>query len=72
MTVGRTRTRRVISPADFVSDVRISAVLEAQISDCIVSTGEVDRDLAVEADSNMLFEAPDFAAIVSGARSPIE
>ena len=49
--------RRVISLADFLGDVRISALLEATVTGCIFSVGEVANDLAIDVDANMLFAA---------------
>jgi signal transduction histidine kinase len=49
--------RRVISLADFVGDVRISALLEAKVTGCIFSVDEVAKDLAIDVDANMLFAA---------------
>jgi signal transduction histidine kinase len=41
----------------FVADVKISASLEAQARDCILTVGEVDPDLAIDVDPEMLFSA---------------
>jgi signal transduction histidine kinase len=49
--------RRVISLADFVGDVRISALLEGKVTGCRFSVGEVAKELAIDVDENMLFAA---------------
>ena len=48
---------RLISLADFVADVGISAGLEARTRRCTLTINEVDPALAVEADREMLFSA---------------
>jgi signal transduction histidine kinase len=48
---------RVISLANFVADIRISASLEAQARKCIFTVGEVDPQLALEVDREMLCSA---------------
>ena len=47
----------LISLADFVADVGISAGLEARTRRCILTIKEVDPTLAVEVDREMLFSA---------------
>jgi signal transduction histidine kinase len=56
-TAGMPPRRRVISLADFMGDVNISATLEAEAAGCIFTLGEVNKDLAVGVDPNMLFAA---------------
>jgi K+-sensing histidine kinase KdpD len=56
-TAGMRPRRKVISLADFVGDVSISATLEAKVSGCIFSVGDVNKDLAVDVDSDSLFAA---------------
>ena len=46
---------RLISLADFVADVRISASLEAQARGCRFTVGDVDAGLALDVDREMLF-----------------
>jgi len=48
---------RLISLADFLADVRISASLEAHARHCIFTVGEVDPLLALRVDREMLFSA---------------
>jgi signal transduction histidine kinase len=54
---GLARRRRLVSLADFIADVRISAGLEAQTRGCTLNVGPVDASLAVEIDREMLFSA---------------
>jgi signal transduction histidine kinase len=54
---GLARRRRLVSLADFIADIRISAGLEAQTRGCKLSVGPVDSSLAVEIDREMLFSA---------------
>jgi signal transduction histidine kinase len=48
---------RLMSLADFVADVGISAGLEARTRRCILTINDVDPTLAVQADREMLFSA---------------
>jgi signal transduction histidine kinase len=48
---------RLISLADFIADVKISASLEAQTRKCGFIVGDVDTGLAVDVDREMLFSA---------------
>jgi signal transduction histidine kinase len=48
---------QLISVADFISDVKISASLEADIYECRLSVSVIDPTLAVDADRDMLFSA---------------
>jgi len=48
---------RLISLADFVADVKISASLEAHARECEFTVGDVDRELALDVDREMLFSA---------------
>lgn len=47
----------LISVAAFISDITISASLEAQARQCKLTVSEVDKRLAVDADRDMLFSA---------------
>jgi signal transduction histidine kinase len=47
----------LISLADFVADIRISASLEAQARRCSFIVGDVDAGLALDVDREMLFSA---------------
>jgi hypothetical protein len=46
-----------MSLADFVTDVKISASLEAQARQCNFTVGNVDRRLAIDVDREMLLSA---------------
>jgi signal transduction histidine kinase len=49
--------RHLVSLADFVADVRISASLESQSRACILTVGDVDAGLALDVDREMLLSA---------------
>ena len=49
--------RRVISLADFIEDVRLSASLEAQTRNCIFVVEAVDTSLGICVDEDLLFSA---------------
>ncbi|MEJ1963453.1 MAG: HAMP domain-containing sensor histidine kinase [Gammaproteobacteria bacterium] len=57
VAAGMPARHRLISLADFVADVRISASLEAQARHCVFTVGEVDPLLALKVDREMLFSA---------------
>ena len=48
---------KLISVANFVADVKISASLEAQARECSFAVGDVDTGLALDVDPDMLFAA---------------
>jgi signal transduction histidine kinase len=48
---------RLISLADFIADLAVSAQLEAQAHHCTLTVAQVDTQLAVDADRDMLFSA---------------
>lgn len=48
---------KLISLADFIADVKISASLEAEVYGCALNVGVIDPSLAVDADRSMLFSA---------------
>jgi signal transduction histidine kinase len=48
---------QLISLADFIADVRITASLEAQTRRCRFTVSDVDKELAVVVDRDMLFSA---------------
>jgi signal transduction histidine kinase len=48
---------QLISLADFIGDVRITASLEAQTRRCRFTVSDVDKELAVVVDRDMLFSA---------------
>lgn len=57
ITAGMPPRARLISLAEFVADVRISASLEAHARECNFTVGDVDRELALDVDREMLFSA---------------
>lgn len=54
VTAGMLPRRQLVSLADFVSDVKISASLEAHSRGCIFSVNDVDAVLALDVDREML------------------
>jgi signal transduction histidine kinase len=57
ITAGMPPRAQLISLADFVADVKISASLEAHARECKFTVGDVDRLLALDVDREMLFAA---------------
>jgi signal transduction histidine kinase len=57
MNAGMPPRYQLISVADFISDVKISASLEADIYECRLIVPVIDPTLAVDADRDMLFSA---------------
>jgi signal transduction histidine kinase len=57
VAAGMLPRRQLVSLADFVSDVRISASLEAHSRGCTFTVGEVDSMLALDVDREMLLSA---------------
>jgi signal transduction histidine kinase len=57
ITAGMPPRAQLISLADFVADVKISASLEAHARECKFAVGDVDRELALDVDREMLFSA---------------
>jgi signal transduction histidine kinase len=57
VTAGMPARPNRISLADFIADVGISASLEARTRECKFTVCDVDKDLAVDADQDMLFSA---------------
>ena len=57
MTAGMPARYQLFSVADFISDAKISAALEADAYECRLTVSEIDRTLAVDADRDMLFSA---------------
>lgn len=54
VAAGMPPRRQLVSLADFVADVKISASLEAQARGCIFTVAAVDTELAVDVDQEML------------------
>jgi signal transduction histidine kinase len=57
IAAGMPPRHRLMSLADFISDIKISASLEAQSRGCIFTVGDVDSQLALDVDREMLFSA---------------
>jgi signal transduction histidine kinase len=57
VTAGMPARPNRISLADFIADVGISASFEARTRECKFTVCDVDKDLAVDADRDMLFSA---------------
>ena len=57
MAAGMPPRHQLISLADFISDVKISASLEARSRECIFTVNDVDAQLALDVDRDMLFSA---------------
>jgi signal transduction histidine kinase len=57
VAAGMPSRHQLISLADFISDVKISASLEAQSRECVFTVGDVDPLLALDVDREMLFSA---------------
>jgi signal transduction histidine kinase len=57
IAAGMPPRHQLISLADFISDVTISASLEAQSRGCIFKVGDVDPQLALDVDREMLFSS---------------
>jgi signal transduction histidine kinase len=57
VTAGMPPRARLISLADFVADIKISASLEAHARQCEFTVGDVDAGLALDVDRDMLLSA---------------
>ena len=57
VTAGLPARHELLSLADFIAEVKTSASLEAQASDCTFIVSSVDEGLAVDADRDLLFSA---------------
>ena len=57
LTAGMPPRAELISLADFIADVKISASLEAHARECKFTVGDVDTGLALDVDREMLFSA---------------
>jgi signal transduction histidine kinase len=57
VTAGLPARHQLLSVADFVAEIELSAALEAQTRGCKLTVSEVDKDLAVDVDREMLFSA---------------
>jgi signal transduction histidine kinase len=57
VTAGMPARHQLISVADFIAEVKISALLEAQARECRFTVCVVEPTLAVDADRDMIFSA---------------
>jgi signal transduction histidine kinase len=57
MTAGLPVRNRLFSVADFIAEVKLSALLEAQVNRCTLTVSYVDSKLAVDADRELLLSA---------------
>lgn len=57
MTAGMPVMRSLFSLADFVSQIKLSAGLEAQVKGCVFTVPEVDPLLAIDVDRDLLLSA---------------
>jgi signal transduction histidine kinase len=57
LTAGMPSRAQLISLADFIADVKISASLEAQTRECKLTVGDVDRGLALDVDREIMMSA---------------
>jgi signal transduction histidine kinase len=57
MTAGMPAQHRLFSLSDFIAEVKLSASLEAQVEECVLTVPEVDSRLAVDVDRDLLSSA---------------
>lgn len=57
MTAGMSVEPQLFSLANFIAEVKVAAVLEAQVKECVFTVAAVDPQLAVAADHDLLFAA---------------
>lgn len=57
MTAGMPVQRHLFSLADFIVEVKLSALLEAQVKGCLLTVSEVDPLLAIDVDRDLLMAA---------------
>ncbi|MET4727940.1 signal transduction histidine kinase [Lysobacter enzymogenes] len=57
MTAGMPVQHRLISLADFIADIKLSASLEAHVSECKLVVSDVDPLLAIDVDRDLLLSA---------------
>jgi signal transduction histidine kinase len=57
MTAGMPLQHRLFPLSDFIAEVKLSASLEAQVEECVLTVTKVDSRLAVDADRDLLFSA---------------
>lgn len=57
MAAGMPVQHRLCSLADFIAEIKLSASLEAQVKDCVLTVSDVDPLLAVDVDRDLLLSA---------------
>lgn len=57
MTAGMPVQHRLCSLADFIAEIKLSASLEAEVKDCVLTVSDVDPLLAVDVDRDLLLSA---------------
>lgn len=57
MTAGVPVTRHLISLADLIAEIKLSASLQAQVKQCVMKVSEVDPLLAIDVDRDLLLSA---------------
>ena len=57
MTAGMPIQHRLCSLADFIAEIKLSASLEAQVKECLLTVSDVDPVLAVDVDRDLLLSA---------------
>lgn len=57
MTAGIPVQNRLYSLADFIAEIKLSATLEAQVKECVLTVSEVDPLLAIDVDRDLLLSA---------------
>ena len=57
LTAGLSARHQLISLAEFIAEVRVSASLQAGSRGCLLAVGAVDSNLAVQADRDLLYSA---------------
>jgi signal transduction histidine kinase len=57
LTAGMSAQYQLFSLADFIAEVQLSASLEAQVKECVLTVSGVDARLAVDADRDLLLSA---------------
>lgn len=57
MTAGMPARHQLFSVSDFIAEVKMSASLEAQVEECVLTVPQVDPRLAVDADRDLLSSA---------------
>lgn len=57
MTAGMPVQHRLCSLAEFIAEIKLSASLEAQVKECVLTVSDVDPLLAVDVDRDLLLSA---------------